>query len=84
MSWSVVSALNDEFAAVAILVDEARSVLEMTLHGPDPALLRADDGDRLLLDHRLLEVDIDLRRFGKIGAALAERRSSCRTSPSRS
>ena len=45
----------------------------MAPHGPDPALLAADNGDRLLLDHGLFEIEINFRRFGKIGAPFAER-----------
>jgi hypothetical protein len=47
----------------------------MALHRAQPALLRDDDRDRLLLDHRLVDVDIDLSgASAKVGAALAERR----------
>ncbi len=46
----------------------------MAPHRPDPALLRTDHGDRLLLDHRLFEVEVDLGRRGELGPPLAQLR----------
>src|SRR6266699_5469899 len=47
----------------------------MPLQGPDPALVRDHNRDRLALDKGFLDRGkIMLRRVGEIGAALAERR----------
>ena len=65
----------------------------MALQRADPALLRDDDGDRLVLDHRLLDVARDRRRAHRRrwcgagrarGSARAEIASSPRGSPRRS
>ncbi len=46
----------------------------MSTDGAEPSLLRQDDGHRLLLDHRLGEIDLHpLRRLGEGGAPLPER-----------
>jgi hypothetical protein len=66
--------MEDEAAGVALLVGQARGVRDMPLDGADPALFGARDGHRLLLDHRLVEVDAHhVGRIGEVGAALAER-----------
>ena len=51
----MVEAVNDELQPVALLELQRRDVGDVALQRPDPALLRDDDGDRFLLDHRLLD-----------------------------
>ena len=53
--------LDCPFQAVTLLEVELRQIVEVPLHGPDPALGGEHDGDGLLLDHRLVEVDLDGR-----------------------
>ena len=73
MILSVDWAFKNEFSLVAILVGKSRGIFDVALHGPDPALLAADNGDRLLLDHGLFEIEINFRGLGKIGAPFAKR-----------
>ena len=64
-----------EFQAVIGLEREASQIRDLAAQRADPALLRNDDGDRLALDQGLLDCGlVVLRRLGKAGAALAERR----------
>ena len=71
----MVSAWKASLERVAVLERQAAQVGDMALHRADPALLRDDDGDRLALDHRRLDVlDVVLRRLGEGRAAAAERR----------
>ena len=44
----------------------------MALHRPDPALVGTHDRDRLLVDHRLFEIDVDLGRLGEVGPPTAQ------------
>ena len=60
---------------VAFLEGERAEIGQVAAQRADPALLGEHDGDRLALDHRLLHVvDVDVRRVGEAGAALAELR----------
>ena len=66
---SVVCAWKASFSLSPSLKVSSREIGQMALHRAEPALLRDDDGDRLLLDHRVLDVgDVD---------APAHRRSWC-------
>ena len=60
--------VEDEAGLVAILVFQLAIQCGMALHGADPALGRADHGDRLLHRHVL-----DHRSIGKSGAPRAQR-----------
>ncbi len=60
---------------VVALELKRRQILHVPLEGADPALCRDDDGDRLALDHRLGEVDVNgRRRILECRAALARGR----------
>ena len=63
---------DDEFAAIALLVLELRSVGEMALDTPDPALLRTDHRNGLALDIGLERHLLDRGRRADLGAPLAE------------
>ena len=63
---SVVEALMRPFQAVALLELELREIVLVALQGADPALVGQDHRDRLLLDHRLVEVDVDRRAHRRI------------------
>ena len=66
--------MEQEPAHVAILELDLRVQRDMALHRPDPAHLRADDGDRLAFDHRLDRHVFDLAGLGKQGAPRAKGR----------
>ena len=69
-----------ELEPVVGLEGETGKVGDLAAQRADPALFGHHDGDRLALDQRLLDRGLVVRgRFGKAGAALAERRSSGRT-----
>ena len=70
---SIVVRVEGALQPVALLEGERAEIGEVAAHGADPALVGEHDGDRLALDHRLLHLlEIDLRRVGEAGAALAE------------
>src|SRR5690606_40448927 len=63
-----------EAALVAFLEGGSALILHMALHGTDPALGRADHGDRLALDQNLEGLLRNDRRIGNAGPALPKRR----------
>src|SRR5690606_36227943 len=63
---------HDKFALIAFLVSKRRDIFEVTLQGPDPALLGADDGNRLAFESCLLKFHIEFGSFGKIGATATD------------
>ncbi len=66
--------LDRALQPVALLEGETVVFGLMAPDGADPALLGEDDGDRLLLDHRLGELGLDpFGRLGEARAAFAER-----------
>ncbi len=68
--------LDGALQAVALLEVELGQIVLMAPQRADPALLRQDDGDGLLLDQRRVEIDVDDRRIGERRATAAKARSS--------
>src|SRR5262249_25422454 len=66
--------VQEEPRAVALLVLDLVALLHVTLEGTDPALVRADDGHGLALDHGLAGNDDSRWRIAQLGAPLAQRR----------
>ena len=74
--------MSDESLFIAFLIFEFLIQIDMPLCGPDPALLRKDDGDRLFLDHRIhaefnrrrgfLDPRAAAAKFGILGIILAQ------------
>ncbi len=52
--------MEPEPQLVIALELQGREIRDMALQGADPALVRQDDGDRLALDQRLVEVDVGI------------------------
>ena len=59
--------VEHELAPVAFLVFQLGGIGDVALVGPDPAFFRGDDGDRLLLDHRLQRHQHNRRRLADSG-----------------